>query len=245
MTSPLSLVYLTNVAKQLPVWFQSVKGTSAAESGVRSIPFIIGAIGASLISGFFVSKTGYYSPVVILGSVVASVGAGLLTTMNVRSGAGQWIGYQAMVGFGTGLGMQQGAVIVQNGLQADDIPIAISAVAFFQVLGSTLMVSITQNVFDQRLFTELVSILPNITTTEIFNNGATEIVNLLPSGEVAFGLSKINIALTQSWYVAVAGASVSFLGAMGMGYRKLKTEENKEETPSPNESSVVNTESKN
>jgi hypothetical protein len=60
-----------------------------------------------------------------------------------------------MVGIGVGLGMQQGCVVVQNGLDQGDIPSAISIVMFFQALGASLLISITQSVFADCVYIDL------------------------------------------------------------------------------------------
>jgi hypothetical protein len=42
----------------------------------------------------------------IVGGALLAVGAGLLGTFAVDTTVGQWIGYQAIVGFGAGMAMQ-------------------------------------------------------------------------------------------------------------------------------------------
>lgn len=194
---------------------------------------IIGAVAFSILAGAFISKTGNIAPVAFLASIISAIGVGLLTKMNAQSGPKEWISYQALVGIGIGLGMQQGVIVVQNRVDADDIPTAISTVVLFQGLGPTLLVSITQNVFDQLLFSELKSLVPGLTTSKIFNSGATEIIKLVPSGEMGEGLSRISSALTQSWYVSVAAASLSILGAFGMGFSRLSLGDASSDDPLP------------
>ena len=46
------------------------------------------------LSGFFTTKVGYYTPLLIVGGAIMIVGAGLLTTWEVDTSAGKWIGYQ-------------------------------------------------------------------------------------------------------------------------------------------------------
>lgn len=43
----------------IPIWFQAVKGTSAVGSGIRNIPFILGLVLVSIISGIGVTAIGY------------------------------------------------------------------------------------------------------------------------------------------------------------------------------------------
>lgn len=74
------------------------------------------------------------------------------------------------------------------------------------------------------LYKKLINLLPGLTSTEIFNSGATKIVGLLPASETSVGLGRISSALTESWYVAVIAACLSGLGALGIGFKKFKIE---------------------
>lgn len=209
------------VAYFLPIWFQAVKQISAEGSGIRSLPIIIAAVLFSLVSGVIVSKTGHFASIVLLASIFAACGSGLLTIMTPSSGANAWISYQTMVGIGVGLGMQQSAVIVQNKLDKKDIPTAISAVTLFQALGSAVMVSVTQNVFASRVYEQVHNIAPAVTRTMIINSGATEIIKMAPTGEYEVFLNAVSLALTQCFYVAAAGAALSGLFGLGLGFSSL------------------------
>lgn len=86
----------------LPNWFQSIKGVSAMESGIRLLPLMLSMVVGSITGGIANPKIGYYTPFAIVGSCVMSVGAGLLTTFQVDTCEGKWIGYQVPYGLGLG-----------------------------------------------------------------------------------------------------------------------------------------------
>ncbi|KAH8899825.1 major facilitator superfamily transporter [Thozetella sp. PMI_491] len=210
------------VAYFLPIWFQAVKGTSAQTSGIQMLPLIISAVLASIVAGYLVSKTGHFSPFVIISAILAAIGGGLFTTLNPQSETGPWFGYQLLVGIGVGLGMQQGAVVVQNGLDSGDIPTAISVVTLFQALGSSVMVSVGQSVFAQRVYDQLHSIDPTLTRAAIINSGATEVIRSAPPGQTEAFVEAVNVALTQCFYVAAASASLCCFFSLGLGFKKLQ-----------------------
>ncbi|KAK8053215.1 hypothetical protein PG996_012516 [Apiospora saccharicola] len=212
------------VAYFLPIWFQSIEGISARDSGIRLIPIIAAAVLFSLVSGVLVSKTGHYAPIVLLSAVIAATGAGLLSTIVPSSGPGAWIGYQILVGIGVGLGMQQGAVIVQIGLDPGDIPTAIAAVTLFQCLGSAVMLSVTQNVFASRVYAQLHDIDGRLTREMVINTGATEIIDSLASdpGQREVFREAFSLAIAQCFYVAAAGGALSALFGFGLGFRKMQ-----------------------
>ncbi|KAK7943393.1 DHA14-like major facilitator [Apiospora aurea] len=210
------------VAYFLPIWFQSIKGITARDSGIRLIPIIAAAVLFSLVSGVIVSKTGHYALIIFVSAVISATGAGLLSTIDPNSGAGEWIGYQTMVGIGVGLGMQQGAVIVQIGLDQGDIPTAIAAVTLFQALGSAVMLSITQNVFASRVYAQLHEVDERLTREMIINTGATEIINLAPPGQHDVFRDAFSSAISQCFYVATAGGALSALFGFGLGFKKMQ-----------------------
>jgi MFS family permease len=69
----------------LPIWFQAVKGVSAVKSGIMSLPLVLGLVAASIMSGIFVSKLGYYNPFMYASVIVMSIGAGLFTTFTTET----------------------------------------------------------------------------------------------------------------------------------------------------------------
>lgn len=78
----------------LPIWFQAIKELSAFSAGIRLLPYFLCTVTFVIGSGFVVSKTGYYTPVLIVGTALMVVGCGLLTTFRVDTNTGEWIGYE-------------------------------------------------------------------------------------------------------------------------------------------------------
>ena len=85
---------------------------------------ILGLVVVSIISGMMITILGYYTPWMILSSLLMATGAGLLSTFEVGTGHARWIGYQALYGFGVGAGMQQGVIAAQTVCTLDDVPTA-------------------------------------------------------------------------------------------------------------------------
>jgi len=53
-----------------------------------------------------VGKLGFYLPWALASSILASIGAGLLSSLLPDSSTGTWIGYQIISGVGRGFGLQ-------------------------------------------------------------------------------------------------------------------------------------------
>ncbi|KAF4335757.1 major facilitator superfamily transporter [Fusarium beomiforme] len=157
----------------MPVWFQVIKGRSAIESGIDTLPFVISLVVASLLSGQLVGHLGYYTPFAMLSSCLMPLGVGLMSTFKVDTSPAEWIGYQIIIGFGIGLGLQHGPIAVQTVLKRPDIPVAVSLVFFCQQLGGAIFVSVGQTVLITRLVVTLPDITNGLDPHRIVNTGAT------------------------------------------------------------------------
>jgi hypothetical protein len=105
----------------LPIYFQSIDNVSPTASGVRNLPIIIAFTIATVLSGGSISKTGIATPILPVGSVLTTIAAGLLYTLDIGTGAGKWIGYQILAGFGYGVAFQVPIIVGQATADPSDI----------------------------------------------------------------------------------------------------------------------------
>ncbi|KAL6709783.1 hypothetical protein ACN47E_001212 [Coniothyrium glycines] len=207
----------------LPIWFQAIKGASATKSGIMNLPAILGLVIISMLAGVLVTYIGYYTPFMLLSSVLMAIGAGLLATLDVDSGHAKWIGYQFIFGAGVGFGMQQPLVAVQTALPTADIPIGTATMMFSQTLGGALFISVAQNVFTNQLIKNLNAVLQNPELAfRAAHVGATEIKNQVPVESIAKVLSAYNTTLSQTFYVSVATGALSIFGAAFVQWKSMK-----------------------
>lgn len=59
-----------------------------------NLPAILGLVIVSMLAGGLVTYFGYYTPFMLLSSVLMAIGAGLLSTFETTTGHAAWIGYQ-------------------------------------------------------------------------------------------------------------------------------------------------------
>ena len=206
----------------IPIWFQAIKGTSAVESGIRNLPMILGLVLTSILAGILITTFGYYTPFMIASSVLMSIGAGLISTFKVGTGHSMWIGYQALYGFGVGFGMQQPLIAAQTVCALEDVPTATAITNFCLTLGGALFISVAQNIFTNRLLTNLMAGVPSLDPKIVLATGATSLRNAVGKGEIAAVLYAYNDALDQTYYVSVAMACLSIIGALGMEWKSVK-----------------------
>ncbi|KAI9810458.1 MAG: hypothetical protein M1827_006234 [Pycnora praestabilis] len=205
----------------LPLWFQAIKGVSAVESGIRSLPMIISLVVVSILTGISVTKFGYYTPFMIASAVLMSIGAGLITTLKVDSGHPKWIGYQVVFGLGLGMGMQQSGLAAQAVLKGRDVPTGVSLMFFMQTLGGAIFVSVGQNIFSNKLASGLASVA-GLNASAVVNTGATDLRSVIGAKGLGVVLIAYNNALDKTFQVALAMACFAIIGALAMEWKSIK-----------------------
>ncbi|KAK0614935.1 putative MFS multidrug transporter [Bombardia bombarda] len=207
----------------LPVWFQAIDGVSAVDSGVHLLPMVLPLVVSSIATGQLVSRIGYYTPPMILGVCLMSIGAGLLTTLNVNTPTGQWIGFQIIYGFGLGCSSQAPNMAAQTVLPREDVAIGASLMFFGQQLFGAVFTSVGQNVLSNQLADRLAAI-PGVDVSSrlIQSTGATELLSLIPVQHRAQALVAYNDSLRVCFQVGLIMACLSVLGAFTMEWRTVK-----------------------
>ncbi|KAL8731744.1 MAG: hypothetical protein Q9166_003191 [cf. Caloplaca sp. 2 TL-2023] len=206
----------------VPIWFQAIKGVSATKSGIMVLPMILSLVLISIISGIGVTTLGYYTPFMIISSVLMAIGVGLMSTWKTDTNHSMWIGYQVIYGLGIGFGMQQPLIAVQTVLPLEDIPIGTTVIIFLQTLGGALFISIGQNIFNNRLISNLVANVPSIDPSLVLQIGATNLKKAVDPAVMGDVLRSYNSAITQTFYVSVAVAALSIFGAVAMEWKSVK-----------------------
>ncbi|KAF7547528.1 hypothetical protein G7Z17_g7681 [Cylindrodendrum hubeiense] len=183
----------------IPLWHQVVRDASAADAGVRLLPFVLGVVIMANLSGALVSKFGYYAPMMILSSIITPIGMGLMSTWTVDASFSEWVGYQAIVGLGLGLGQQQPMVAIQTILPKSEVPAGISIIMLTQTLSGAIFVSVGQSVLQNDLVENLEVAFPNggIDISKLSSVGATQVRSLVPPEDLHTVLVAYNSALTK------------------------------------------------
>ncbi|MCJ1397095.1 hypothetical protein MMC11_000287 [Xylographa trunciseda] len=206
----------------IPIWFQAIQGVSAVESGIRNLPMILGVVVMSIVSGIGITTLGYFTPFIILSSILMAIGCGLLSTFRVDTGSAEWIGYQVIAGCGVGLGIQTPVIAIQTVLRLEDVPVGTSIILFSQTLGGAIFVSVAQNIFTNKLLSGVIATVPTINPGLVLATGATSLQTAVPPKDLPAVLLAYNAALDQVFYISVAMATLSIVGALGMEWKSVK-----------------------
>ncbi|PYH97029.1 MFS transporter [Aspergillus ellipticus CBS 707.79] len=184
----------------LPIWFQAIKNDSAMQSGIDTLPSLIGLVIFAIIGGGLASTIGYYTPLLLASSGLTAAGAGLLSILRVNSNTGHWFGYQVLLSAGAGIGVQNALLVASVAVaEPTDMPMATTILTFTQTLASSIFLPVAQSV-----------------------GGATGFRDQIASTLLPTVLLAYNEAIMCTFDVAVATASVSILGPIFMNWLSLK-----------------------
>ncbi|KAJ5810633.1 Major facilitator superfamily domain general substrate transporter [Penicillium pulvis] len=210
-------VFFINVY-YIPLWFQIVNGVSAVESGILFIPFMVSVVGGFMFAGFGTAGTGYYTPFVYAGSVLMSIGTGLLMTVRPHhTPRARWVGFQIICGAGIGLGEEQGLYMVQTTLSENDVATGIGLILFAQTFGGALFVSVAQLLFLENISKALKTLAPNLSPKSVLDGETT---GSSPELQAVYG-----VAIKDSLRVGLILAAASTLGAVLYDWKSLRTKD--------------------
>ncbi|KAK8135998.1 hypothetical protein PG984_003938, partial [Apiospora sp. TS-2023a] len=205
-----------------PIWFQAVKGASALQSGTMLLPLILSQLVFSVLSGGLVQKTGYYLPEVIAGNVFIALGSGLTTMFSPSTKAGEWIGYQILVGAGRGLALQVLVTAMQANVPSEDASIASAYAMLAQFFGGALFNCVAKTIMTSSLPPALAKYAPDVDPRVFSSIGITEAHEIVPAEQLPGVLLAYNEAIANVFYLQLAASCVSLLTGLGVGWKNLK-----------------------
>jgi len=131
----------------LPTYLQYVHGSTATESGLQTLPMVLGLLTMSLVSGTVVGRTGRYKIFPVVGGAVMAVGLYLLSRLGVDTPYWQMALAMLVLGLGIGSSMQVLTIVVQSTSAYEDLGVATSGVTFFRTLGSSFGAAVFGTVY--------------------------------------------------------------------------------------------------
>ncbi len=144
----------------LPLFLQVAKGVSATSSGLLVLPLMVGVLGASVVTGRLVTRSGRYKPFPVAGSAVMTASYWLLSQVGTATPRTVVTGEMVLLGVGIGLTMQVLVVAGQNAVEHRHLGVVTSLAQFFRELGGSVGVAVFGAIFASRLGAELARRLP-------------------------------------------------------------------------------------
>ncbi|ORX94423.1 putative efflux pump antibiotic resistance protein [Clohesyomyces aquaticus] len=207
----------------LPIYFQSILGTSAIRSGVNNLPLMLAAAVFALAGGAVVMKTGHAQLVMMVGSMFSTIAVGLVYTFDIDTSTAYWAGTQFFVGAVMAFGIMHGLSVVQANVGAEDIAAVTANLQFFQTIGGAFSTAIAQSVFVNRLLAQLPVTAPGVDPAMVLLTGAAKLHAVFPPEVLPGVLEAYMSGLKAAFAVAIAFCGVSFLCSLTVPMGKLPT----------------------
>jgi EmrB/QacA subfamily drug resistance transporter len=222
---------MLTVSIYIPLWFQAIKGVSAMQSGINTIPLVLSVVVGSIMSGGLTQKIGYYTPFMIVGSSLMATGTGLITTWNINTSSSMWIGYQVILGYGVGCTMQHPNLAIQIVLPKHDVPTGTAVLSLCQTLGGAVFTAVGQNLYIDKFSSGLQQI-GGLDSKHILEGGATDLASKVPAELLPSVLRAYNNSLTKgTFFAALIVACLAVPAALGMEWRSVKEKEGPAQSP--------------
>lgn len=149
----------------LPLYYQVVEGASATESGYKLLPFLIGLIFASIVSGQIVARTGRYRTLLLVSMVLLGAGLALMTQLRFDTPDTVLWAWMFIAGLGVGPTFAVFTIVVQNAVPFQELGTATSDLTLFRQIGTTVGITMAFTLFRNNLTWDLLR-------TEITKAGA-------------------------------------------------------------------------
>jgi len=139
----------------LTLFFQDSQFLSPTESGLRSLPQMVGVVAATFGIGRLIARTGRYKPFPIVGAFVA--GLGMVAIAQIDGNTPYWflVVPMIMMGFGSASIFSSTSIASQNGVDFHDLGVATATVMFFRSLGGSLGLAIFGTVMNSTIRSEI------------------------------------------------------------------------------------------
>jgi hypothetical protein len=206
----------------LPFYFQSAKGLTASQSGIRLLPYLLSVTAMELVTGTGVNKFGVYAPFMIFGTGIYIIASSLLCTLQVSTSTARLIGFQILAGMGFGSSLNICATVVRVNVQDKDIPIASALAGFAPFFGGSLAASIGQNVFRSALTRKLLQSVSPAEAAAIVKAGATGGVAVVEESMRGVVREAYNYAVKQTFVVPAVAGGLAFLCTLGLKWKNIR-----------------------
>ncbi|KAF4979889.1 hypothetical protein FZEAL_4000 [Fusarium zealandicum] len=206
----------------MPIYFQSITEASPFDSGVNMLPSILSQLASAACSGVLAQKVGYYIPFAALSGAISAIGNGLLSTLGPHTPTAKWAGYQILVGFGRGIGMQMSIIAVQANTSPDVTSVATAVLVFSQVFGGAIFVSMANVIFNSKLHDELVARLPDVDASAVIDAGAAALRDAVGVEDLPQALLAYSEGVRAAFLLAVAASCGMFITSWGMGWNDIR-----------------------
>lgn len=187
-----------------------------------TIPYWVSTIVVAITVGILITGVGYYNPFILVGSILLTVGSGMLSLLKVSDKTVVWIGYQLIAGIGAGACTQMPFLGVQIVLSADDMPKGIGLITFFNALAQIVSSPIADAIFSNSLSRQLRANVPGFNLQILLGAGPSEVHSVTSPELLPRVFEAYNEAIRQVFILPIVAASTSVLCSLAFQWKGVK-----------------------
>ncbi|KAI9500202.1 major facilitator superfamily-domain-containing protein [Coemansia spiralis] len=211
----------------IPQWALIVKNATNVTSGAYLVPYCVGMILTSIVSGFLVNKLGRCREIIIVGAAILLVGNCLLLLLGSDGSLGKVIGFMLLSGLGVGTCIQTLNLIGQASVSGRDMATSTTTFMFFRSLGQVLAVSVLSSVIQNTMQARVEAL------TKTFSAYAQSILDAtkdqallyksgLPAELIQTYIKDYSDAMHMAFVVLSAFTGVYFVSTLGFKHVELQ-----------------------
>lgn len=144
----------------IPLFVQGVKGATATNSGLITMPMTLAIAAASTLGGQAIARLGRYRLLTLLGLAIVPLALFMFSRLEQDSPRAQVSLDMVVLGIGMGLAMPTLTLAVQNALPHRYLGVATSTIQFLRQVGGVMGVAIIGSHINAAFAAELTSRLP-------------------------------------------------------------------------------------
>lgn len=218
----------------LSQYMQLARGATPTESGLLTLPMIVGLLISSTVVGQLISKYGKWKRYMVSGAALLTIGMFLMGTIHYNTNYVLVSVYMFVLGAGVGMVMQNLVLIVQNTVSPANIGTSSASVSFFRSLGGTIGVSVMGSVLGTQVLTMMTERSDDLKAAlmklgaegakigQALQSGTIPKVNDLPPSvrviiESIYGQSVADIFLVAAPLAIVSLIAIAFLPNIKLG----------------------------
>lgn len=131
----------------LPLFFQSVMSATPLLSGVLLLPLIVCMAVSGIVAGVLIHRTGRFRELIWVGTTTLCLANGLFISVNAHTSIAKVIGFELLLGFGSGLLFEAPIIAIQTVAKQQDVATATSTYTFIRSMALAMAVVIGGLVF--------------------------------------------------------------------------------------------------
>ena len=212
----------------IPLFVQSVLGTSATQAGITITPMLLGWVTASIIGMRLILTVGHRR-LGVIGTTLFVTGAFLMTLIGPNSSQIMMMVFVTIMGVGMGLSIPSFLVAVQTNVERRNLGTATSMLQFSRSMGGTLGVSVMGAALSIRLAS-------NLSASGLDPKLVTALLDPLPGVEVVVDAG-VRLAMADSIHLVFVIAFVS--AALGLAAVFFTPHQELKEKSLESESTVI------